>query len=251
MWLTHTVRVAAQSSPSLALRCSRLGTPPTAPSARSPRSRADLRPRRRRLAARWPRRRSSPDTPGRRSTRTSAVSLVVPWVDVADSAVHEPRTGLHGAQLVSVTVPELDAQARPADAAAALADWDLLTGAVARRASPDEPFTRTQTYVTERQQFGAPDRLVRRPASPGRRHGPARPTSRAGASRCVHWSVPLRARTSRPRQDGPAIDDLHRRDPGARRLRLHRRVSRGRPAARRDQPPGARRRPTPPRRPRR
>lgn len=151
VWLTNTVRVAAQASPSLGFLLAARYAADRALGAESAELEPTfcLSPGSRAVAATG----LGPETLVVADTGQTGL-MAVPWVDVAESAVHEPRTGLHGAQLVSVTVPELTTGS-PADAAGALAVWDLLTGAVlvgvARRA-----VMLTQTYVMERQQFGAP-----------------------------------------------------------------------------------------------
>jgi Acyl-CoA dehydrogenase, C-terminal domain len=80
--------------------------------------------------------------------------VTIPWADVAATSVAEPRTGLKGARFVSVDAPASAAVSR-ASTDAAMAEWDLLTGAalagLARRAVSE-----TQAYVVERRQFGVP-----------------------------------------------------------------------------------------------
>lgn len=154
-WLSHTVRIAAQSSPSVGfLLATRYAADLTATNAAF-------------------------DVPVVEPTFTLAVpaaatvvaTALLPqtivavdvaggrvvhmrWDEVADRADPSARTGLEGARFVSIVVPPT-APACAASADAALAAWDLLTGAalagLARRA-----VTLTQSYVNERIQFGVP-----------------------------------------------------------------------------------------------
>ncbi len=150
-WLTHTVRVAAQSSPSLAFL----------------------------LAARYAADRAlGPDTSALDPTfclitggsdavvatafepdvlvvlDVAGTSLAaVPWTELADSVTREARSGLKAAGLVTVDVPGTGTE-RLDDAAAALGDWDMLMGA-ALVGLAERAVRTTQAYVTERRQFGA------------------------------------------------------------------------------------------------
>jgi hypothetical protein len=151
-WLTHTVRVASQSSPSLgfvlaaryaadrvlgeraattaATFCLSVGgSRPVVPTALDPESVVVLE-------------------------TDEAVLRTVRWADMADSAQHEARSGLRGSGLATVVVP-MDAPAVDSDVREAMRDWDLLTGAafvgITRRAVAS-----TSQYVLERHQFGVP-----------------------------------------------------------------------------------------------
>ncbi|MEU4453067.1 acyl-CoA dehydrogenase family protein [Nocardioides sp. NPDC023903] len=151
-WLTHTVRVAAESSPSLAYVLAAryaadlvhgslgeasepafaLAVPPSAPvvpTALGPRHVVVL-------------------------DADAGEARTMAWEDVADSADASPRTGLRLAGLVTLNVPEA-AAGEPLASPEALGHWDLLTSAVligtARRAVRE-----SETYVVERHQFGVP-----------------------------------------------------------------------------------------------
>ena len=109
-WLTHTVRAAAQSSPSLAFVLA-AGTPPTVRSTTRPSARTDVRARRRKSS------RGGCDgarirTPSSSSTWTTPI-VWTSWPGTELSG-RSPR-GAHGAeeaaQLVSLTIP--DAVAAP------------------------------------------------------------------------------------------------------------------------------------------
>ena len=154
-WLAHTVRVAAESSPSLAYVLAArfaavraVGTEIEAPEATFGMSVDGSRPV---IASAL-----TPETvvilevnPGDQG-RVRAL----PWTDIVDSLIEEPRTGLKQTRLVTIGSNEPDAGSELA-APNAFSDWDLLTGAmlagIARRAT-----RATQTYVQERRQFGVP-----------------------------------------------------------------------------------------------
>ena len=150
-WLTHTVRVAAETSPSLAYV----------------------------LAARYVAHLALGDTnPGQStfallSADVAAVVpgvpaadvvvgvdldeshvVTIPWSDVATTATTEARSGLAAAGLTSFEVPA-EMASLDSSAARILSAWDLLLGAalvgVAERAVRG-----TQEYVLQRRQFGVP-----------------------------------------------------------------------------------------------
>lgn len=150
-WLTHTVRVAAGSSPALAYV----------------------------LAARYTADLTIGDGEGQAPTFAlasgnsrpvvatspevdllvvldieSSETVVASWEDVKDSAEVEQRTGLVAARPASFTLPAT-AESCPAEAMTVLSSWDVLVGAalvgIAERA-----VRATQTYVLERKQFGVP-----------------------------------------------------------------------------------------------
>ncbi len=151
-WLTHTVRVSAQASPSLAFA----------------------------LAARYAADRALGDrAAGTDSVFALAVAgsrPVVPtllepgtvvvldtdeiilratsWATLSGSATYDARSGLRAAGLATIQVPEVG-DTLDGDAQDVLMDWDLLTGAafagITRRAVDV-----TNAYVMERHQFGVP-----------------------------------------------------------------------------------------------
>lgn len=81
-------------------------------------------------------------------------TVVMSWDDVKQSATVEERTGLAHVRPVSFLVPST-ADSHPADASTVLTTWDLLSSAalvgIAERAVQV-----TTTYVLQRRQFGVP-----------------------------------------------------------------------------------------------
>ncbi|WP_033190806.1 acyl-CoA dehydrogenase family protein [Rhodococcoides fascians] len=150
VWLAHTVRVAAQSAPSLA-------------SALAGRYAADAVGRECgtngstfALSFDGAAAVASEALAPERAVVWDAASnsiLVAPWSSVSIDA-SQPRSGLHRAELVSVSMPT-DVTRSNANPSEVIARWDLLTGAalvgLARRAVQE-----TQSYVMGRSQFGVP-----------------------------------------------------------------------------------------------
>jgi hypothetical protein len=152
LWLTHTVRVAAQSFPSLGFvlaaryaadralgeraataaatfSLSVGGSRPVAPTALTPESVVILE-------------------------TDEAVVRTATWADLADLAEHEARSGLRESRQATVVLPA-GAVSVDSDVREVMRDWDLLTGAafvgITRRAVDT-----TSSYVLERRQFGVP-----------------------------------------------------------------------------------------------
>ncbi len=148
-WLAHTVRVAADASPSLgyvlAARYTAQRALGAATDAREPvfaltdASAKAVVPT---LLA--------PDAVVVLDVTTLA-ARVAPWEAVAGSAAAQERTGLRGARLRTVDLPKAD---ELPDGGGVLREWDVLTGAalagLARRAARC-----ASEYANERHQFGA------------------------------------------------------------------------------------------------
>ena len=80
--------------------------------------------------------------------------LTFSWGDVKDAAEIEPRTGLTAARQASFAVPPT-AKSSLAEATSILTLWDLLMGA-ALVGIADRAVRATHSYVLERKQFGVP-----------------------------------------------------------------------------------------------
>ena len=150
-WLTHTVRVAAESSPALAyVLAARYTADLTIGNREAQAPTFGLASRGSRpVAATAP----DPDLVVILDVDGSD-TFVVSWGDVKDSAEVEQRTGLVAARLASFLVPST-AESFPAEGSSVLMSWDLLAGA-ALVGIADRAVRATQTYVLERKQFGVP-----------------------------------------------------------------------------------------------
>ncbi len=149
LWVTHTVRVAAEWSPSLAYVLAARYAADRALGAQASDSTFAL---------------ISGDRSAVVATALEPATVALfdleiaelrraSWDDLAGTAQRALRTGLKSANLV--TIPDATGAQAVVAAGDVLADWDLLTGAIlagiARRAT-----RATQTYVMERHQFGVP-----------------------------------------------------------------------------------------------
>ena len=150
-WLTHTVRVSAESSPALAYVLAARFTADLAlgdGEAQGPTfalTSSNSRP----VIPTAP----DPDVVVVLDVDSSEV-VTFPWGDAKDTAEREARTGLAAARQVSFAVPPA-AESTSAAAAAVLASWDILVGA-SLVGIADSAVRATQTYVLERKQFGVP-----------------------------------------------------------------------------------------------
>lgn len=151
-WLAHTVRVAAESSPSLgfalAARYAADRALATGTGGAEPTFGLVVGSSLPVIAAAF-----EPETVVLLDVETNTVRAI-PWAGARAGARDEQRTGLKRAELTTFDLPASAEESAPATAGS-LAEWDMLTGAVligiGRRAC------RTAgAYVLERRQFGVP-----------------------------------------------------------------------------------------------
>ena len=150
-WLTHTVRVAAESSPSLAYVLAARYTADLVldeGSAHTPSFALASRHSRPVVS-------TSPEPDVVLVTDVDELkSVVVRWDDVSEAAAVEPRTGLIDARPATLP-PSASASSSAVDATRVLRAWDVLAGAalvgIAERA-----VRVSNAYVLERRQFGVP-----------------------------------------------------------------------------------------------